>query len=150
MRGKALCGLGTESRRVVDERVLRRLLRTESQRMMAGNVRAPRPLRHLLMEREPTAPTREGGVHRFDVDAVRRLADALPALVRADLRLPILFFVDHEYPQNAFVMDQAAMEALQTLGVATGRPRDGKLWVSMALARHFAHEYPRLAQFVVR
>lgn len=135
---------------MVDERVLRRLLRTEAKRMMEGNVRTPRPLRALLAEEEPAAPTRAGGVHRFDADAIRRLASRLPPLVRADLRLPVLFFVDHDYPENAFVMDPAVMEALRTLGVATGEPRDGKLWLSTALARSFARDYASVAQFVVR
>lgn len=117
---------------------------------MAGNVRSPRPLRQLLREEEPSAPTREGGVHRFDVDALRRLAEALPPILRTDLRVPILFFVDHEIPENAFVMDAPAAEALRRLGVTQARPRDGKLWVSVALARRFAQEYPTVAQFVVR
>lgn len=132
----------------MDERILEKWFRMEAGNLNAALVRAPRPLADLLLEERPTAPTK-AGEHAFDPDALRRLADALPPLVRARLRVPLLVYRETETPDEAYVLDAVAAKALKVLGVAVARPREGKLWVSYGLLVEFARRYPTCLQTVL-
>lgn len=131
-----------------DEGALERWLRLEAQNLSSGLVTAPALLDRLLAARDPQAQTRGGEPHRFDLAALRVLAERLPPLTRSSLRLPILFYLDREARGSCFISDPPAQEALRACGVQAGEPRDGRLWLGEPLARAFAARFPTLAQFV--
>jgi uncharacterized protein (UPF0216 family) len=129
---------------------LERWLRLEMGRLRGPLVRAPRPMDELLASTDPSAPTHDGASHRFDPEELRELARHLPPLVRAQLRLPILFYLTHDLPGDAFTSDAAAARALQALHVTDREPRDGKLWIALPVARNLERRFPTLVQFVHR
>jgi uncharacterized protein (UPF0216 family) len=135
---------------VVDEPVLERWLALEMGRVHRAFVSQPRVIGDLLREEEPTAPTKGGELHRYDVAALRRIGDALSPLARRRVRLPATFFVDKDLPDDAHVSDEPAIEMLRALGelpVGT-TTRDGKLWLGHTRARLLAARYPGAFQFV--
>lgn len=133
---------------MVDEPVLERWVRLEANRMNEAVVTQPRLLADALREPEPRAPGRTTGGHRFDPAALRRLSDALGALTRTNLRVPITFFLDHEVPGDCYAMGDDAFDALHELRVAAGHARYGRLWVSRPLALDLAARFPTCVQFV--
>lgn len=132
---------------MTDEGVLERWLRLEGHRAAEGIVSSPLPLSRILVEASPATATRGGGEHRFDREAARRLAQAVPAFTAARLRLPILFYLDRETPGSCFVSDEAAQEAVRALHPSAPDPRGGRLWLSEPLARELGRRFPTLAQF---
>lgn len=133
-----------------DDSVLRRWFSLELGSLLETFVANPRPLLELLREPVPSATTRAGLPHPFDRDRLHAFAHALPALTRAQLRLPLTIHLDHETPGDAYAADPATIEALRVLIPTTTLPRDGRLWLSEPLARDFARRFPTLVQFVVR
>lgn len=134
---------------MADEEVLRRWLSLEMGKILETFVPTPRPLLELLREERPTAMTRSGEPHVFDKAALRALGEALPALTRAQLRLPITIHMDNETPGDVYTADPATNDALRTLKVSTTEPREGRLWMSAPLARDFERRHPTLVQFVM-
>lgn len=133
----------------VDEETLKRWMNVEIRQSNRSTVTRGRPLNELLAEDEPAAEARDGSPHRFDPEVLERLADELSAIARADLRLPITFYMSRRTGDDCYVADDAAIEALTQLDVAKTDPREGKLWMGTALARTFAREWPTIAQFVI-
>ena len=135
---------------MVEERSLERWFALEMTRFHRSFVSQPRPLFELVEESDPTAPTKGGELHRFDVATLRRIHDALGPLARRRLRLPITFFVDKDVPDDAHVTDEPAIELLRALGELPdgAAPREGKLWLGLARARVVADRYPGVFQFV--
>lgn len=131
-----------------DGRPIERWMSLEMQRLTQALVTQPRPLMDLRHEAAPSAPTRGGGQHRFDKDALDALAAGLQPLTRARLRLPITVYLDHDAPGDCYVAEPAAVEALLELRAAATTPRDGRLWMGVPLARELARQYPTLVQFV--
>lgn len=111
-------------------------------------VRAPRPLSQLLREPTPSAVTR-GGEHRFEAAELRALASLLPEWRHGAVLLPMRFWVSHELPGDAYTADDTTIRVLRLLGVTQAPVRDGRLWISEALARAFALRWPSLVQFVM-
>lgn len=135
---------------VVEDRVLKKWMALEMGKVQQAIVRAPQPLRRLVNEDEPTAPTRGGEPHVFDKDVLARLAQRLSPLARSSLRVPILVYMDHETSGDCYVADAAAIDALVQLLDRPTEPRDGKLWMSLPLARRLAQDWPTVFQFVIR
>ena len=135
---------------MVEERALERWFALEMTRFQRAFVAQPRPVGDLVLEPEPTAPTKGGELHHYDIATLRRIHDALGPLARRRVRLPVTFFVDKDLPADAHVADQAAIELLQALGEvpAGASPREGKLWMGLAKARLVAQRYPGAFQFV--
>lgn len=135
---------------VVGEGTMEKWFALEMGRLHRAFVAQPRPLVDLLAEAEPAAPTKGGEMHRFDAATLRRIHDALSPLQRRRLRLPATFFVDKHTPDDAYLQDEAAIEALRALGeVPAGmEPREGKLWIGHARARLVAQRWPGAFQFV--
>ncbi len=129
--------------------VLRRWMRLEVHGSNASTVTKARELTDLLGEEEPQAQARDGSIHRFDRDALERLAEQLSPLARIEARLPITFYLSHRTSGDCYLMHDHAIEVARQLGLTDSQPRDGKLWVGAALARAFAKEYPTLVQFVI-
>lgn len=95
---------------------MERWLALEMSRSHRAFVAQPRPLGDLLTEDAPTAPTKGGELHRYDVATLRRLAAALSPLARRRLRLPATFYVDKELADDAHLTDEPAMDLLRALG----------------------------------
>lgn len=132
-----------------EDNVLRRWFTLEMGNMMELFVAHPKPLLELLRETTPAVATKSGQLHIFDTSVLREFADALPALTRAQIRLPLTMHFSHETPGDAYVAEQPSNDAIRTLFPATSPPRDGRLWLSKPLAREFARRYPTLIQFVM-
>jgi len=124
---------------------LRRWMSWELHRLNAATVVQPMALSDLLRSAKPHVPTRDGGVHEFDAGALRKLAADVPPHLHHRLRLPITVYEPHDTPGEGYVQDTAAVEALGALGAATS-PREGRLWMSLPLARVFAERYPTAFQ----
>lgn len=122
----------------------------EMTRFHRAFVSQPRPLVDLLAEAEPSAPTKGGELHRFDVATLRRIDAVLSPLTRRRVRLPITFFVDKDLADDAHVADEPAMELLRALGEVpvAASAREGKLWLGHVRARLIADRYPGAFQFV--
>jgi uncharacterized protein (UPF0216 family) len=135
---------------VVEERTMEKWMALEMSRFHRGFVAQPRALPDLLLEAEPSATTRSGEVHRYDVATLRRIHEALSPLARRRLRLPVTFFVDKDMADDVHVADEPAIDALRALGElgAGMEPREGKLWMGHARARLVAQKYPGAFQFV--
>lgn len=134
---------------MVDEDTLERWINVEVREVNRATVANGRRLPELLDEDEPSVEARDGSTHRFDPDALERLHEALSPLTRADLKLPITFYRSRKAAESCYVADEAAIEALEQLDVATSEARDGKLWIATALAKDFARRWPGVAQFVI-
>ena len=135
---------------MVDENALGRWFSLEMGKMLEGFVPLPRPLHQLLRDPRPSAPTRGGEPHLFDPQALHALAEGLSPLLRARTRLPLTLHIDSETPGDAYAADPAAIEILQTFHVGLASEREGRLWLSLPLARDFARRFPTLVQFVPR
>lgn len=131
-----------------EEDTWRRLLAHEGHKLNQGIVQAPRPLTEVLAMEEPALPTREGPDHIFDAHVLERLRDGLSPLVRNSIKVPILFFIDHQSQHECYLMDQHAIKALTQLDLVDTEARDGKLWMSLALAKELDRAWPTLFQFV--
>jgi uncharacterized protein (UPF0216 family) len=128
---------------------LARWMALEMSKLRETLVAAPRSLSELMLEARPVAKTRGGGEHVFDASVVARFANALTALDRRKLRLPVTFFVEHEMQNDAYVTDATVVRLLQALGEipASQELREGRLWLGHARARAIADRYPTAFQF---
>lgn len=133
---------------MVDDAVLSRWMSLEMGNLARSLVLQPRLLEDPLAEREPSARTKEGEVHRFDVAALRRLSVALTPLARLELRLPMRVHFDHQASGDCYVDDPAAARALAELGVVKTSVAAGRSWFSAPLGWKLAHDWPTLVQFV--
>jgi len=141
----------TRRPRITEESVFTRWMGMEARRINDSVVMRRRSLASLLSEENPRGVTRGGGGHPFDRDALSGLAEGLPEEIRKGLSLPILFFVDVDVPDSCYLTDETALRALQAHGeLGEGRRiREGRLWVSRAIAYAIARKYPTLVQFVL-
>lgn len=133
---------------MVDDRTLEKWMALEMRGLAQALVKVPRPLAELLLEPRPAAQTATGP-HAFDPAALRAFAERLTPLTRARLRLPVTFYLDRETDASAYVADRVAQDALLEAGLATGAPREGRLWLGESLAREAARRYPTLFQFMM-
>lgn len=135
--------------RAVNDRAIEKWMALELGGLQRALVAAPRPLADLVLEEVPSAPTRSGEPHRFDKPTLRRAHDALGPLARRRLRVPFTFYVDKETPDDAYLVDEAALELLRALGEvpAESAMREGRYWLGHARARAVASRLPTLAQF---
>lgn len=135
-----------ESDRGVD-----RWIALEMARLQQSLVTAPRSVRELAAEEEPTARTRGGEPYRFDRAVVLRIHQTLGPLARSRVRLPVTFYLDKDLPEDAHVADEHAADMLRALGELPAglQPREGKLWLGHAKARLIAEKYPTAFQFVL-
>lgn len=134
---------------MVEERAMERWFALEMTRFHRAIVPRPRPLFELVLEEQPTAPTKGGELHRYDPATLRRIHDAMSPLARRHLRLPVTFYVDRETSADVYVTDPAAIQMLEALGEAPGASvRDGKLWMGHARAQLVAQRHPGAFQFV--
>lgn len=137
-----------ETRIVVDESTLRRLLAGEAHRMNESVVTDDVPLRSLLRGKEPTVRTKGGDPHRFDTDELEAFAAPLSPLVRVRLTLPVRFILDHRVDGSAGVSDPVFREALIAHGVHLGEITGGRAWLSLPRAQAFARRFPTIVQFL--
>lgn len=135
---------------MVEEGTMERWFALEMTRFHRAFVAQPRSLAELLTESEPTAPTKSGDLHRYDINTLRRIHDALSPLARRRVKLPATFFVDKDLPNDASVADEPTIQMLHALGeVPPGTlPREGRLWLGHTRARLIAERYPGAFQFV--
>ncbi|NLX49268.1 MAG: DUF61 family protein [Methanospirillum sp.] len=131
-----------------DDRVLRRWLRLEANRMNDG-VAAERPtLAALLAADRPVSVTRGGDEYRYDPAVLRSLNDRLPHGLARRLRLPVLLFARADVPDSCSLTDPSAFEALQALGEISHLRefRDGQAWIGRAIAFGLVARYPTAVQ----
>lgn len=134
---------------VVGEGTLERWMALEMRRIRDALVTQPRFLHELMLEDAPAATTRGGEPHPFDKAMLQRFHDALSPLARRRVRLPIMFYVENEAPNEAYVVDEPAVALLHALGEipASIQPRNGKLWIAHSRARHIAQRWRGAFQF---
>ena len=137
--------------RITEESVLTRWMGMEIARINDSVVAGRRSLADLLAMEDPTAVTRGGGKYRFSRETLTALASRLPEKTRADLKLPLLFFLDMDVRDSCYLADETAVEALRALGdLGEGRKATGgRLWVARALAYAIARKYPTAVQFAM-
>jgi hypothetical protein len=137
--------------RITEESVLTRWMGMEIARINDGIVAGRRSLAALLSEEDPKAVTRGGGEYHFSRETLTALGSRLPGKTRADLKLPILFFLDMDVRDSCYLADETAVEALRALGdLGEGRKATGgRLWVARALAYAIARKYPTAVQFTM-
>lgn len=133
----------------IDEETLERWTNLEVREVNKSTVTKGRRLRELLSEDEPSAPTRDGEEHEFDPETLERLDEELSPLVRANLRLPITIYFDHQTETGAYIAHDEAIDAVDQLDVTETSPREGKLWLSRSQAIQIAREYPSAFQFLL-
>lgn len=132
---------------MIDDNTLQRLLRGEVHKLN-HDLAEPVPLRAVRDLDAPQSPTKGGGVHVFDRDALDRFHAALSPLARVTVRVPLRFYVPHDLRGEVYLAEPDAIEAATQLGATKTQPRDGKLWMSQALAQAFSSRYRTLVQFV--
>ncbi len=106
------------------------------------------PLHALLKKAEPSAVTKGGTVHRFDLDSLQRFAAPLSPLERVTLDVPLRFVLDHRVPGSAYVTEPSVRDALLTHGVHVGAFVSGRAWLSLPRAQSLARSFPSLVQFL--
>jgi uncharacterized protein (UPF0216 family) len=105
----------------------------------------------MLKKEKPSALTRSGDQHNFDVEALNRLSKDLSELQKNLLKIPITFYFDMRVNDSCYLSDERALEALivnEDLSPLY-RFRDGKLWVSRPIAFEISAKYPTLVQFIM-
>ncbi len=134
-----------------DESTLLRWMRLEIGRINDGIVSERKRLSRLLSEERPSSVTKGGSEYGFDRDVLHRLEQALPGELQRRLRLPILFYFDSTVPDSLFLADEAAMQALQSLGEISPlrRMQGGRLWIAKPLVYAIMNRYPTVMQVVM-
>ncbi len=140
----------TYAPRITDESVLTRWIGIEIAKMNGAIVSDRRCLSGLLDEEVPAAVSRNGEPYVFDRNALLGFAAGLPAGLRRQLRLPILFYATPDVPYNCSCPDAAALAALQQHGeVSTLRTLQGtRFWVSRPIVHAIMRKFPTLFQMV--
>ena len=120
----------------------------EMRGLTQGLVTRKRTLADLLQEDPPSAVTREGDPHPFDLGVLERLADVTSLGERRRLRLPITLRIHADLEIQASVEDELAAEVLRRLaGVERAYPyRDGRAWFPYSLGLEFLLQYPTAVQ----
>ncbi len=134
-----------------DDSVLMRWMRTEMNKLNDGIVSERKSLAQLLLEEKPTARTKGGNDHLFDVATLRNLNEKLPKKLHDKLKLPILFFFDNKVTDSCYLNDASALEALQILGdISRLRTmQQGRSWVGRSIAYSIMKKYPTVVQMVM-
>lgn len=134
---------------MVDKDTLKGWMNLEIRKTNQATVTRKPRLATLVSDENPSAPRRDGTTHTFDPDVLERLYEALSAFTRAELELPITFYLSHKAADNCYIQDETAIQALTQLDAAHTTPREGKLWMSTPLARELAREWPTITQFLI-
>ncbi|NLA99466.1 MAG: DUF61 family protein [Methanomicrobiales archaeon] len=134
-----------------DEPTFLRWMRLELGRINDGVVAERKRLSLLLREEHPSSVTKGGDRYDFDRGVLLRLEQALPAELQRRLRLPILFYFDSTVPDSFFLADEAAVQALQSLGeISTLREmQGGRLWIAKPIVYAVMSRYPTVMQIVM-
>lgn len=134
-----------------DDSVLMRWMRTEMNKLNDGIVAERKSLSQLLLEEKPTARTKGGSDHLFDIATLRNLSEKLPKNLHYKLKLPILFFFDNQVPDSCYLNDAHALQALQTLGEISRlrTMKQGRSWVGRSIAYSIMKKYPTVVQIVM-
>ena len=134
-----------------DEPPFLRWMRRDLGRLTDGVVAERKRLSLLLREEHPSSVTKGGDRYDFDRNVLIRLEQALPAELQRRLRLPILFYFDSTVPDSFFLADEAAVEALQSLGeISTLREmQGGRLWIAKPIVYAVMSRYPTVMQIVM-
>lgn len=134
-----------------DDSVLMRWMRTEMNKLNDGIVAERKSLSQLLLEEKPTARTKGGSDHLFDIATLRNLSEKLPKNLHYKLKLPILFFFDNQVPDSCYLNDAHALQALQTLGEISRlrTMKQGRSWVGRSIAYSIMKKYPTAVQIVI-
>lgn len=110
-------------------------MRWEFDKLNAGVVTRPRPLRALLEDPNARLETRDGVPYEVERTALERLAAACTPEERERLRLPVTLHFPAD-ADSAYVLDELAAGVLRRLeGWGPAYPfRDGKIWLPQSLA----------------
>jgi len=121
---------------VADPRGIDIWMRWEFDKLNAGVVIHPRPLRALLEDRGARLETRDGSPYEVERAALERLAAACAPEERERLRLPVTLHFSADVADSAYVLDGLAAEVLRRIeGWGPAYPfRDGKMWLPQSLA----------------
>lgn len=140
-----------DRRPLSDDSVLVRWMRTEINKMNDGIVSERKSLIQLLQEEKPSAKTKAGKDHFFEIATLKKLGEKLPEKLQDKLRLPILFFFDNQVPDSCYLNDAYALEALQALGEISRlrNMQQGRLWVGRSIAYLIMKKYPTAVQIVM-
>ena len=134
-----------------DESTLLRWMRLEIGRINDGVVAERKRLSELLREERPSSVTKGGNRYDFDRQILLRLEQALPGELQRRLRLPILFYFDSTVPDSFFLVDEAAVRALQCLEEISPlrRMQGGRLWIAKPLVYDIMNRYPTAMQIMM-
>ncbi|MCK9306519.1 MAG: DUF61 family protein [Methanoculleus sp.] len=134
-----------------DESTLLRWMRLEIGRINDGVVAERKRLSELLREERPSSVTKGGNRYDFDRQILLRLEQALPGELQRRLRLPILFYFDSTVPDSFFLVDEAAVRALQCLEEISPlrRMQGGRLWIAKPLVYDIMNRYPTAVQIMM-
>jgi hypothetical protein len=134
-----------------DEKTFERWFKLELNKLNTGLVTHQKVLSQLLNEKTPSCPTRSGQTHFFDLKMLQVLKHKLSRTLQETLKLPIIFYYDHNVPDSCYISDKTAVTALYELGaLAPGRTFvNNKLWISRPLVLQLTVDYPTIIQIAV-
>lgn len=140
-----------DRRPLSDDSVLIRWMRTEISKMNEGVVFERKSLAQLLREEKPSAKTKAGKDHLFEITTLKNLGEKLPEKLHDKLKLPILFFFDNQVPDSCYLNDAYALEALQNLKEISRlrTMQQGRLWIGRSIAYLIMKKYPTAVQIVM-
>ncbi|MBC7086133.1 MAG: DUF61 family protein [Methanomethylovorans sp.] len=141
-----------ENRRYQSEdSIFMRWMRTEINKMNNAIVAERKNLSQLLQEDKPSAKTKGGSDHFFEKATLRSIGEKVPEDMHSKLKLPILFFFDHQVPDSCYLNDVYAAQVLQIMGeISRLRMMEkGRLWVGKSIAYSIMKKYQTVVQIVM-
>lgn len=135
-----------------DERVLRKWISLEINKMNGGVVNARVPIMDLLGMERPVAVTRGGKDHRFDREVIKRIYSALSPDLCRNIRLPIVFYYSMDVSDSCMLSDPHAFIAFQEMGKFSRERKmeGGSVWVGRAIVFELVRTYPTAIQIMMR
>jgi len=105
-------------------------------------------LKELLSEDSPQCVTREGQVHFFDKEELKRIKSATSEDEEGVLRLPINLHFSLEMENQCYFSDEVASKVLRRLeGFGEAYPyRNGKMWIPYSLGMELLMKYRTVMQ----
>lgn len=117
-------------------------------RSLSSSLGRKKPLKDLLEMDNPQTETRGGGVHEFDEDELKKVADFLDFSEYRFTKLPIYLYVDLDL-DCYYVKGEMDAKVIKKLGeMGNGyQLKNNKLYVPKSIGRKIRLDHPSLVQF---
>lgn len=114
----------------------------------SGLVTKRKTLKELLSEDSPQCIMRDGQIHFFDKEELKRIESVASEEEREALKLPMNLHFSLEMEDQCYFSDDVASKVLRRLeGFGEAYPyRDGKMWIPYSLAMELLIKYKTAMQ----